>query len=77
MRIAVTVAMDSKGKWECLSTPDTPIQEQKDALKEMKANEKSGKFVKAVLLASSGPGKRYKFKLAKKSAAKTLDDVKA
>ena len=72
--------MDSKGKWECLFTPKTPIQEQKDALKKMKA-EGSDKFVKAVLMASSGPGKRWKMKSinapVKKSAAKTLADVKA
>jgi hypothetical protein len=75
MRIATTIAKIRNGKWESLATPDTPIQEQKDAFKALiKSGGDAGKYEAAIVLTSSGSVKRAKFKAVKaepkKKAAK-------
>ncbi len=82
MRIAVTIAKDSKGKWTTLALPDTPIDVQKKALKTIiRAGGKDGKaqLTQAMILSSTGQVKRTKFRVepvVAKSMKKPSDEDK-
>jgi len=77
MRLAVTVAETIDGKWDCLATPDVPIQVQKEKRKELKGAEgKLGdkQYLRLCLFSTTGEVKRSKFKPAPKKSKKSVKD---